>query len=124
MTISPCSVTVLERFFSRKERRRLFHSWAGSASMWVKVTPALLSARFRRRGAEQLMDMSQGGSAVWGNATFAPDDLDDKDHSHGSLIAFRENVVEAEAHEHLFNMTADDAGSWILERTPSYFQVV
>ncbi len=30
-------VTVLERFFSRRERRKLFMSWAGSASMWIKV---------------------------------------------------------------------------------------
>lgn len=28
---------VLERFFSRKERRQLFLSWVGSASMWMKV---------------------------------------------------------------------------------------
>lgn len=28
---------VLERFFSRKERQRLFRSWAGSASMWIKA---------------------------------------------------------------------------------------
>ena len=30
-------IQVLERFFSRKERARLFRSWVGSASMWVKV---------------------------------------------------------------------------------------
>ena len=30
---------VLERFFSRKERAKLFRSWVGSASMWVKVAP-------------------------------------------------------------------------------------
>lgn len=29
---------VLERFFSRKERACLFRSWAGSASLWIKVT--------------------------------------------------------------------------------------
>lgn len=28
---------VLERFFSREERKVLFRSWAGSASMWMKV---------------------------------------------------------------------------------------
>jgi phospholipid:diacylglycerol acyltransferase len=31
-------IVVLERFFSRKERQSLFRSWAGSASMWIKVT--------------------------------------------------------------------------------------
>ena len=29
--------TVLERFFSRKERVKLFRSWAGGSSMWIKV---------------------------------------------------------------------------------------
>jgi len=31
------SPVVLERFFSREERKALFRSWAGSASMWMKV---------------------------------------------------------------------------------------
>ena len=30
-------VSVLEKFFSRKERQKLFRGWAGSASMWIKV---------------------------------------------------------------------------------------
>lgn len=30
-------VQVLERFFSKKERAKLFRSWVGSASMWIKV---------------------------------------------------------------------------------------
>ena len=30
-------LVVLEQFFSRKERQELFCSWAGSASLWVKV---------------------------------------------------------------------------------------
>ncbi|OCH84725.1 hypothetical protein OBBRIDRAFT_839485 [Obba rivulosa] len=29
-------VYVLERFFSHKEPQKLFRSWAGSASMWIK----------------------------------------------------------------------------------------
>lgn len=32
---------VLDRFFSKQERRRLFRSWAGSASMWIKVLHSL-----------------------------------------------------------------------------------
>lgn len=28
---------VLNRFFSRDERARLFRSWPGSASLWLKV---------------------------------------------------------------------------------------
>lgn len=34
----PLTAAVLERFFSRKERQKLFHSWVGSASMWLKVS--------------------------------------------------------------------------------------
>ena len=59
---------------------------------------------------------------MWGNATFAPDDIDDKDHTHGELIAFRETVVKALG-EHINNMTADTASNWILEHTPAHFQV-
>ncbi|OBZ69479.1 Phospholipid:diacylglycerol acyltransferase [Grifola frondosa] len=76
--MNPAGAYVLERFFSRKERQKLFRSWAGSASMWIK-----------------------GGDAIWGNATFAPDDT--SNHS-------------------LENMTSDTAGTWILEHTPESFQ--
>lgn len=39
LRLSLMKSAVLERFFSRKERKRLFLSWAGSASMWMKVRP-------------------------------------------------------------------------------------
>ncbi|TCD62272.1 hypothetical protein EIP91_007111 [Steccherinum ochraceum] len=95
--MNPAGAYVLERFFSKKERQKLFRSWAGSASMWVK-----------------------GGDAVWGNTTSAPDDIDDSDHSHGELIAFRQSAVEHDPE--IMNMTSDSAGNWILERTPPSFQ--
>ncbi|KAH9895210.1 phospholipid:diacylglycerol acyltransferase [Cubamyces lactineus] len=98
--INPAGAYVLERFFSRKERQKLFRSWAGSASMWIK-----------------------GGDDVWGNATWAPDDLENVTHSHGALIAFRQNSPALESNENgLFNMTSNQAGTWILERTPESFQ--
>ncbi|KAH7915076.1 Lecithin:cholesterol acyltransferase-domain-containing protein [Hygrophoropsis aurantiaca] len=102
--VNPAGAYVLERFFSRKERQRLFRSWAGSASMWIK-----------------------GGTAVWGNATWAPDDEHEASHTHGELIAFRQSQSLDAAFVRGFdevskNMTADDAGTWILERTPSSFQ--
>ncbi|KAI0343373.1 phospholipid:diacylglycerol acyltransferase [Trametopsis cervina] len=96
--MNPAGAYVLERFFSRKERRKLFHSWPGSASMWIK-----------------------GGDAVWGNVTQAPDDKAGIDNTHGELISFRKNAVEI-ANDDTLNMTASTASSWILERTPSYFQ--
>ncbi|OSD04123.1 LACT-domain-containing protein [Trametes coccinea BRFM310] len=97
--INPAGAYVLERFFSRKERQKLFRSWAGSASMWIK-----------------------GGDDVWGNATWAPDDLDNTTHSHGALITFRENSPAIEGENGLINMTSSQAGAWILERTPVSFQ--
>ncbi|KAH9828727.1 phospholipid:diacylglycerol acyltransferase [Rhodofomes roseus] len=98
--VHPAGAYVLERFFSRKERQTLFRSWAGSASMWMK-----------------------GGEAVWGNATFAPDDRSDAAWSHGELILFRESVLKTEgAGSRLRNMTASEASTWILERTPTQFQ--
>ncbi|KAL6305020.1 phospholipid:diacylglycerol acyltransferase [Sparassis latifolia] len=96
--IHPAGAYVLERFFSRKERQKLFRSWAGSASMWMK-----------------------GGDAVWGNATFAPDDPLNHTYSHGELIAFRQSVV-ANNEEDLTNMTSAAASAWVLEHTPSHFQ--
>ncbi|KAL4079206.1 Lecithin:cholesterol/phospholipid:diacylglycerol acyltransferase [Scleroderma citrinum] len=105
--MNPAGAYVLERFFSRKERRKLFRSWAGSASMWVK-----------------------GGTAVWGNESWAPDDESESMHTHGELIAFRPANVNGQASEDhsndelvpLKNMTATDAGTWILQRTPASFQ--
>lgn len=113
--LNPTGSYVLERFFSRKERAKLFRSWAGSASMWIK-----------------------GGNAIWGNHTHAPDDISNCSQSHGSFLSFRpsELVPQKESHtevEHghevdhtmpsdLKNMTADEAGTWILEHTPDSFQ--
>ncbi|KIK61203.1 hypothetical protein GYMLUDRAFT_43281 [Collybiopsis luxurians FD-317 M1] len=129
--MNPAGSYVLERFFSRAERRKLFLSWAGSASMWIK-----------------------GGNAIWGNSSFAPDDpLDEVEfekldidpsaknqwsrHTHGELISFRQLPASVPVQEgdkkswtdHLReddkgvnNMTSEMAGQWILEHTPSSFQ--
>lgn len=103
--MNPAGAYVLERFFSRKERQKLFCSWAGSASMWIK-----------------------GGTDVWGDANWAPDDEPGSSHTHGELIAFRQAALPLSAPnitpsvEPTKNMTADDASTWILERTPSTFQ--
>lgn len=37
VSISPAASYVLERYFSKRDRAKLFRSWAGSASMWIKV---------------------------------------------------------------------------------------
>ncbi|CAK5281824.1 unnamed protein product [Mycena citricolor] len=107
--MNPAGAYALERFFSRAERQKLFRSWAGSASMWVK-----------------------GGDAIWGGPDGAPDDEVNCTMTHGELIAFRVQppppgvassglgVDEGDRK----NMTVDTAGSWILQHTPSSFQVL
>ena len=61
---------------------------------------------------------------MWGNDTHAPDDECNATHSHGQLIAFRQNHAgTATQGEISTNMTADEASEWILRHTPSTFQV-
>ncbi|KAF6760159.1 phospholipid:diacylglycerol acyltransferase [Ephemerocybe angulata] len=103
--MNPAGAYVLERFFSRKERRNLFLSWAGSASMWMK-----------------------GGDAVWGDGTRAPDDDHEATDSHADLISFRTAQAGVNASElgpeepEVKNMTASEASQWILQHTPATFQ--
>ncbi|KAI9441206.1 Lecithin:cholesterol/phospholipid:diacylglycerol acyltransferase, partial [Lactarius indigo] len=100
--LNPAGAYVLERFFSRKERQLLFRSWAGGASLWVK-----------------------GGNAVWGNATHAPDDGEGGHHTYGELISFRQiNPMPPGPSKFPLskNLTADEAGPWILRHTPWTFR--
>lgn len=92
----------------------------------------------------------KGGNAVWGDATFAPDDEEGGGHTHGELISFRQTVPiplddkeietpsfmqgktqiaatqdpnKRETQFVLKNMTVDEAGAWILGHTPLTFRV-
>lgn len=76
--LNPAGVYLLERLFSRQERAKLFRSWAGAASMWLKV-PLLRSLSHPRD--EQCI---QGGNDVWGDHDGAPDDPDDATTSSGA----------------------------------------
>jgi len=123
--LNPAGAYVLERFFSKRERQSLFRSWTGGASMWVK-----------------------GGNAVWGDATFAPDDEEGGVHTHGELVSFRQTApipvddkdVETppvmqgqplataqglstgKTPPVMKNMTVDEAVTWILGHTPFTFR--
>ncbi|KIJ51347.1 hypothetical protein M422DRAFT_244525 [Sphaerobolus stellatus SS14] len=97
VALNPAGAYVLERFFSRDERARLFRSWAGSASMWIK-----------------------GGSTIWGNSTWAPDDPAETLHSYGEFVSFRD---KHRLHDpQIGNLTVEEANSFILEHTPDTFQ--
>lgn len=60
--INQAAVYLLERFFSRSERAKLFRTWAGSASMMLK-----------------------GGNDVWGTSDGAPDDFNNSTLTGGNL---------------------------------------
>jgi len=60
--INQAATYLLERFFSRSERAKLFRSWAGAASMILK-----------------------GGNSVWGDENGAPDDLNNSTLTGGTL---------------------------------------
>jgi len=97
--LPPAGAYLLEKFFSRQERAKLFRSWAGSACMMIK-----------------------GGETIWGNATSAPDDLDQADHSHGLIYSFRQTANETEFTAG--NLTASNASTFLLQHAPSSFQVM
>ena len=67
----------------------------------------------------------KGGNAVWGNRTHAPDDENGASHSHGELIGFKPSqFISVNSKDDITgNMTAEEAGAWILQHTPSAFQV-
>lgn len=73
---------------------------------------------------ERMSHGNKGGNAIWGNDTHAPDDRPNAVHTHGELIAFRQaREVDAGSNTTLPKLTAEQAGTWILEQTPSSFQV-
>ncbi|KAG6837831.1 hypothetical protein H0H93_016199 [Arthromyces matolae] len=92
---------------------------AGAYEYWKDFSPA-------KRGKISLeVGLGvPGGNAVWGNETYAPDDEPTAIHTHGELIAFRQGleVDVAGLNMKTSKMTAEQAGTWILEQTPSTFQ--
>ncbi|KAH8819712.1 Lecithin:cholesterol acyltransferase [Xylogone sp. PMI_703] len=82
----------LEKFLSRAERAELFRAMPGMSSM-----------------------LPIGGEAVWGNSTWAPDDLPGQNTSFGSFFNFRysnqsksvRNLTVSESMDLLFNSTED-----------------
>jgi phospholipid:diacylglycerol acyltransferase len=80
----------LEKFLSREERAEIFRAMPGISSMLPK-----------------------GGTAVWGNRTWAPDDLPGQAVSFGPFLSFqqdgstepRENLTVSESLEYLYNHT-------------------
>ncbi|KAL7421935.1 phospholipid:diacylglycerol acyltransferase [Cryptotrichosporon argae] len=102
--LHPAGSYVLEKFFSRRERAKLFRKWPGSSSMWIK-----------------------GGNRIWGTREAAPDDPPDATDTYGRFFSFRNlgtSSKESELTEHTVtpNLTIDEAGPYVLTHTPAAFQ--
>ncbi|KTW31053.1 phospholipid:diacylglycerol acyltransferase [Pneumocystis jirovecii RU7] len=95
--LNAISVYGLERFFSRSERVQLLRSLPGLASMLPK-----------------------GENVIWGNATWAPDDMyipNVRNVSFGSFINFRRNSKIS----NLKNLTMADSMDYLIAQTPHTF---
>ncbi|WVR06842.1 hypothetical protein IAU60_003878 [Kwoniella sp. DSM 27419] len=102
--LHPAGSWVLEKFFSRRERAKLFRRWPGASSMWMK-----------------------GGNRIWGDEHSAPDDPPNATDTHGRFFSFRHpdvGVDEADLTKHTVspNLTVNEAGPYVLTHTPPNFQ--
>ncbi|KAK4953458.1 phospholipid:diacylglycerol acyltransferase [Elasticomyces elasticus] len=64
--LNAAAVYGTEKFLSREDRVEIFQSWPGLSSMIPK-----------------------GGTAIWGNMTWAPDDIYANNHTYGPFISFK-----------------------------------
>ncbi|KAL4945196.1 hypothetical protein BDV06DRAFT_185477 [Aspergillus oleicola] len=85
----------LEKFLSREERAELFRAMPGISSMLPK-----------------------GGEAVWGNATWAPDDLPNQQMTYGNLLNFRESNSSLTAK----NLTVPESLAYLLDQSEPWYR--
>ncbi|KAN0101678.1 LACT domain containing protein [Hyaloscypha variabilis] len=84
----------LEKFLSREERAEIFRAMPGISSM-----------------------LPIGGNAVWGNATWAPDDVPGQNVSFGSFLNFKENNGSA----HYRNLTVEQSMNYLLDVSEDWY---
>ena len=85
----------LEKFLSREERAEIFRAMPGISSMLPK-----------------------GGNAVWGNATWAPDDRPGQKVSYGTFI----NLRESNSTRSPQNLTVDESLVYLLDHTEKWYR--
>jgi len=85
----------LEKFLSREERAEIFRAMPGISSM-----------------------LPIGGNAVWGNATWAPDDPPQHNVSYGSFLNFK-NRNGTEGYR---NLTIEESMDYLLETAEPWFR--
>lgn len=94
--LNPFAMYGLEKFLSKEERTEIFRGMPGLSSM-----------------------LPLGGDAIWGNLTWAPDDLPGQNFSYGSLLNFRvgSNWTTPDR-----NFTVEDSLSYLLNTTEDWYQ--
>ncbi|KAI1979587.1 phospholipid:diacylglycerol acyltransferase [Ophidiomyces ophidiicola] len=85
----------LEKFLSRDERAEIFRAMPGISSMLPK-----------------------GGDAVWGNGTWAPDDLPGQNFTYGNFLSFRESNSSWTKH----NLTVDASLKYLFNQSEPWFR--
>ncbi|KUJ14851.1 Lecithin:cholesterol acyltransferase [Mollisia scopiformis] len=85
----------LEKFLSREERAELFRAMPGISSM-----------------------LPIGGNAVWGNSTWAPDDLPGQNVTYGNFLNFKQMNGTKEYR----NLTVEDSLSYLMDTTEQWYQ--
>ena len=85
----------LEKFLSKEERAEIFRAMPGISSMLPK-----------------------GGDAVWGNRTWAPDDLPDQKVSFGTFINFKESNSSHSPR----NLTVSESLDYLLSHSDSWYR--
>ncbi|CAE6472572.1 unnamed protein product [Rhizoctonia solani] len=127
--INPAGAYVLEKFFSRKERAKLFRSWAGSASMWIKGgdavwgTPAPFTSSTEPTPTTNETRPETEPAPIYG----APDDPPGiaPEDSHARFFNFRASPPA----EHVLsgpgvpgNLSVEQAGNWLLGNAEDKWQ--
>lgn len=85
----------LEKFLSKEERLEIFRAMPGISSMLPK-----------------------GGEAVWGNSTWAPDDLPGQHSSFGNIISFPDSNSSLTQR----NLTVEDGISYLLSSAEPWYR--
>ncbi|KAF5677230.1 phospholipid:diacylglycerol acyltransferase [Fusarium heterosporum] len=94
--LNPFAIYGLEKFLSKEERAEIFRGMPGISSM-----------------------LPIGGNAVWGNLTWAPDDLPGQNRSYGSVLNFRvgSNWTTPDR-----NFTVEEGISYLLNTSEDWYQ--
>ena len=85
----------LEKFLGRDERCEIFRTMIGASSMLPK-----------------------GGNAVWGNTTWAPDDLFAQEVSYGTFVNFKESNSTRSPR----NLTIEESLDYLLENSDPWYR--